>query len=160
MKLAVVENDVITALQEGGTLEFSNASGLPLVPEEVQVGWVADPTTPGNFRPPYETVEKYRFLFQLFTDGEQVIMDARHNEASTLTSAQILDPAITPYNQALVVMRNAKQRFDSLTQVDLGSEATMRFLQACKVVGVFGEDAAVGDARIDDIRENRDAPEN
>jgi hypothetical protein len=158
MQLAVVENDVITHLQQGGTLEFADAAGLPLVPDEVQIGWIADPTSPGNFRPPFDTVPKYRFLFELFSNQEQVILDARHNEAAALTSAEMLDPQITEYNAALVVMRNAKQRFDSLTVVELGASATVAFLQACKTVGVFGEDATAADTRIEAIQANTDSP--
>jgi hypothetical protein len=148
MQVAVVENGVVVDLTPGD-LEFADRVGLPLVEDEVQIGWIED--GPGFFRPPYDVVPKYRFLFELFADVEQLVLDATLTEADALLPAEMLDPNQDQRTADLIVIRNAWKRFQSLELIELGAPATVAFLNACNGLGVFGE---FGDLRIADIRDN------
>lgn len=103
-------------------------------------------------------VGKYRFMFELFADIEQLFLDAFLTSAQSLTQSDLLDPAMDAQTQCLVVLRNAWQRFQALEFIELDAPATIKFLECCKTLGVFGVDLALADLRIASIRNDEDAP--
>jgi hypothetical protein len=154
--VAKIENNVVTAVSQG-TLAFADAAGLTYSATPVEVGWVLDEDQ--TLRPPYGTVSRYRFLFELFHDVEQLVLDALRVQAATLTGPQMLDPEMSEETGALVVLRNAYERFKALHQIELGAPATLRFLETVAALGVFGPDPEVAALRVQQIRDNVDAPE-
>lgn len=91
-------------------------------------------------------VTTYRFLFQLHSLEQQVMIDAVHTAAMALTPSQILnlDPQATDANayplQVLRVFRIAYEMMDKLGgRVDLLSADLATFFQAAAAVGIYGE---------------------
>ena len=91
-------------------------------------------------------VTTYRFLFQLHSLEQQIMIDAVHTAALALSPSQILnlDPQATDANgyplQVLRVFRIAYEIMDKLGgRVDLLSADLGTFFQAASAVGIYGE---------------------
>lgn len=100
--------------------------------------WVVGPApVPVVKTSPAPEVTAFEFLFELHHPIEQLVLDAVKTEASTLTAAQLLDPATDP---SLVTIRNAYERLNQLQggTFNTTSSATQAFFDAALAKGVYG----------------------
>lgn len=151
------ENGVVVSIYNTDDYQAASRFGWVGIADNVEIGWRDGGDT--YFYPPYATVGKYRFMFELFAQIEQLFLDASLKEAEALTPAQMLDPEMDERTAALVTLRNARLRFDALEVIELGDAATVAFLNACGVLGTFGPDPALAPLRIAEIQANTLAPD-
>ena len=144
-----------------------NAAHMIFLPEDSEVThfWTYDGETWAPPKPVAETsrwVETYRFLFRLHDTDQQILMDAVHVAALSLTPAQIVnpDPDAVDGNgyplSVLKVFRLAYEQMDRLNgRIDLLSQDMDVFLQAAAAVGIYGDTEEEQQAEIGRIKADR-----
>lgn len=131
----------------------------------VSIGWTYDGTNwsaPVSVPETSRWVEAYRFLFRLHDMEQQILMDAVHSAALSLTPAQIVnfEPDAVDSNgyplHVLRVFRIAYEQMDRLGgRVDLLSNDMGSFLNAAAAVGIYGDTDESQQAEIDRVRADR-----
>ena len=168
MRYAIIEAGKVTnvTLWDGVT-PWTLPAGTEAVacPDNVGIGWTYDGQTWAPPEPVAETsrwVETYRFLFRLHDTDQQILMDAVHVAALSLTPAQIVnpDPDAVDGNgyplSVLKVFRIAYEQMDRLGgQVDLLSRDIDLFFAAAASVGIYGDTEEEQQAEIGRIKADR-----
>lgn len=158
MRIAIMEEGrVIDIIEDGSQAVLERTSGAFEVEEDVEVGWEGDNT--GEFWPHVISLHKKIFLFQQFHKVEQLALKAAYREATELSSAAMLDPEMDDRTKALIVVLIAKDHFDALDRIEPADPGTQEFLQACALLGVFGEDPEKAALRVAMITAGEMPPE-
>lgn len=104
-------------------------------------------------------VSTYRFLFQLHSLEQQVLIDAVHTAAISLVPSQILNftaSAVDGNGYPLAVLRVFRLAYEQMDRlqdrVDLLSADLGYFLQAASAIGIYGDTPEEITAEIGRIR--------